>query len=195
MAKMQGKVKAIAVKEVTAGMQILWDKQIYKVIHYKNCLCIQDPNNAFQTMSLDSYPDTKKEFKTLVVEYEEQDEKNRREIGLDVNKYSGYTKQITLKHSQWQASIDNDEVDSDKIVEFEIITDVAMVSEICYAKIIPQKREKLFTEDEVHSFITDALLDVDTLVITSGQRDGWVEIDHDKLKVWLNKKLALERAK
>jgi hypothetical protein len=45
---------------------------------------------------------------------------------------------------------------------------------------------KTFTAEEVRSLIYQALLKVDTLVYTSGQRDGFVELNEEELNNFLN---------
>ena len=47
-----------------------------------------------------------------------------------------------------------------------------------------------YTEEEVKELIIQALLEVDTLVTTCGQRDGWVELNNKEIDNWFeqNKK-------
>lgn len=44
-----------------------------------------------------------------------------------------------------------------------------------------------YTEEEVKELIIQALLEVDTLVTTYGQRDGWVELNNKEIDNWFNK--------
>ena len=44
-----------------------------------------------------------------------------------------------------------------------------------------------YTEEEVKELIIQALLEVDTLVTTCGQRDGWVELNNKEIDNWFNK--------
>lgn len=63
---------------------------------------------------------------------------------------------LPLKFSQIQSAIDNGEVDSDKVVEFEIVPryleekDVNSING--FAKIIPQKK-RMYTEEEVEELL------------------------------------------
>ncbi len=43
-----------------------------------------------------------------------------------------------------------------------------------------------YTEEEVKELIIQALLEVDTLVTTCGQRDGWVELNNKEIDNWFN---------
>lgn len=49
------------------------------------------------------------------------------------------------------------------------------------------KEPILYTEEEVKELIIQALLEVDTLVTTCGQRDGWVELNNKEVNNWFNK--------
>lgn len=47
-------------------------------------------------------------------------------------------------------------------------------------------RNILYTEEEVKELIIQALLEVDTLVTTCGQRDGWVDLNNKEVNNWFN---------
>lgn len=144
----QGKIKSISVTEVSKGMQVIFENKICKIISIdnKNQRCkLNHPIFNHQ------YPAFFKELKTLVVEYE-----NETEIDFTYTKLT--TKQLPLKYSQWQSALDNNEVDSDKTVEFEtknIINTELNNNKILVpilAKIIPTKK-KLYTEEEVKKIL------------------------------------------
>lgn len=107
---MQGKIKAIPVKEVIKGMQVTYNDVVYVVVKCQsnsNDLIIRRINAT----NLVDITNLNINLKTLVVEYQDH----------TVWYESKPVIQIPLKHSQWQKAIDNKEVDSDKIIEFEEI--------------------------------------------------------------------------
>lgn len=136
MTRLKGKVKSIAVTEVAEGQQVC--------IAWKNGLTI---HKTKLTGAADY-------MRTLVVEYEDL-----KEYRQDNPPFSGpypptsdYRKQLSLKYSQWQSAIDNGEVDSDKEVEFEVVSTSCDCIGMCkhdnpdkdctnkvLAKIIPQR--------------------------------------------------------
>lgn len=136
MTKMQGKVKAISVTEITEKTQVTWKNKVFTVYRREeNDFC----RLQLKDFKFPSHLIPVSELKTLVVEYPEI-------IGI-VAGFGGSCpvgefKQLPLKYSQWQSVIDNGEVDSDKTVEFEIVNDFNVgKSYISYAKIIPQKKK------------------------------------------------------
>jgi hypothetical protein len=106
-----GKVISIPVKGVTEGMQIIDEVGIIRKVITKAPGYVETRDikgEYFNRVIVSTI------LKTLVVEY-------------DDTHYSHYEthqnsiiKQLPLKYSQWQSAIDNSEVDTDKIVEFEI---------------------------------------------------------------------------
>lgn len=147
----QGKIKSIPVTEVIEGMQV------YHNIHGIGKVLRIDEDRF--TVRLGVFDLTHRNFsiselKTLVFEYpSNQEEILRGEIPKDF-------KQIPLKYSQWQSALDNNEVDSDKVVEFEIKDILINISpknsplhktvfnKTQIAKVIPTKK-KTYTEDEL----------------------------------------------
>lgn len=146
MKHLQGKVISIPVKEVTEGMQVLTQYGICTVRAFKDnivwILMLGNKNPlSFKDACLGyDYTLLVTELKTLVVEYKEEghedwagDNYTGEPIWID-----GKVKQLPLKYSQWQSVIDSGKVDSDKIVEFEIINR-PYLDDRDIAKIIPQK--------------------------------------------------------
>jgi len=141
--KKQGKIVSTPVKEVTDGMQVI-DTVFNRIVKITKSelnglgsaflkpveIGYTDENNQYRLGNRDL-----DELKTLVVEFET--ELNN----LVIN-------QLPLKYSQWQSAIDKGEVDSDKIVEFEIISIEHFSPNPNYAKIIPQK-QRTYTREEL----------------------------------------------
>lgn len=149
--KLQGKIKAIPVKKVTEGMQVLqpWVDEVlnrpttvWKVISKeRGIIKIKRAENYIESITEESIH----KLKTLVVEYTiNGDEQWSEEGGAFI---PTITKQLPLKYKQWQSAIDNGEVDSDESVEFEYI-EMGLYDQVSYAKIIPTKK-KMYSEDEV----------------------------------------------
>lgn len=137
MTRLKGKIKSIPVISVTEGMQVLLNNNviaIVKKIKDNGFIIIHNPNYD----DGDTTPDA---LKTLVVEYEQFEKGNFKEFP--------HLKQLPLKYSQWQTAIDNGEVDSDKEVEFEVVTRAIpcpdniegceLLHVRTYVKIIPQR--------------------------------------------------------
>jgi len=158
--KKQGKIKAIPVKEVTEGMQVLWENcmngYIYTVIEVEeNHFVIKAQGVQSYHVRLQKIQIHKTSIQTLVVEYVPN---YRNEDGTYNRQFD--TEQLSLKHSQWQAAIDNNEVDTDKTVEFEIISNGQGEKWIKYAKIITkgQAKKKYFSEEEILEIKRNAFL-------------------------------------
>jgi hypothetical protein len=160
--KHQGKIKAIPVKEVTEGMQVLWNPwsvagaeftvdNIYKI---SKKLASNTSVNVIRIHDGYTYDAVLVEqLEILVVEYESYEQtwpQSGRDAG-GFEQHGNVTKQIPLKYSQWQSAIDNNEVNSDKTVEFEII-EMGLYDQVNYAKIIPQKK-RMYTSEEVELLI------------------------------------------
>lgn len=158
MNHLQGKVKSISVKEVTEGIQVLYKNQIHRVTEISNHEFKKEYMSAKMAYILadsSSYAYLE-ELKTLVVEYEDYSKSLRSTVTLG----------LPLKYSQWQSAIDSGEVDSDKVIKFEIKTHTRDTSEITgadgelnglpmqfqYAKIIPQKK-RMYSEEEVKEIV------------------------------------------
>lgn len=166
MTRLTGKVKSIPVKEVTEGIQVKEKNYVCRVEWID-----KDAINSIQ-LSLVKNPSikswhTKEELKTIVVEYEgilpfKTQGQSKNEKG-DIGIY-----QLPLKYSQWQSSIDNGEVDSDKEVEFEKVRtardsksnffktksdSIPLIETFNYAKIIPQKKKVYSEEDMIKGII------------------------------------------
>jgi len=143
--KKQGKIKAIPVKGITEGIQVCFTSggklipvivASAKSIHYKD-----------NEINIDYAKQIMSELKTLVVECEEPLSQN-----YDIKK------SLPLKYSQWQSAIDNGEVDSGKVVEFEIKAGYRNLgksngerfdeAKLVIAKIIPQKK-RMYSEEQV----------------------------------------------
>jgi hypothetical protein len=135
--KKQGKVKTIVVKEVITGMQILDKFGNIGIVLPHTTLSFIPYKITCRDSIVRENSQYIEELRVIVVEYDRMDPKG----GL------GHTVELPLKHSQWQAAIDKGEVDSDKVVMFEVLPGI-----ICeYAKIIPQK-EKEQTWDEIRDY-------------------------------------------
>jgi len=156
--KKQGKIKAIPVKEVTEGMQLTYNGVTYTVTkapHNNSNVFLIKRLNLNSTKLVD-VTDLNIAFKTLVVIYEDNDWRDGRSVNYTT------VQSLPLKHSQWEAAIANNEVDTDKVVNFDII-DVYVneksgyktsdpfvieksggtwIKETSYAKIIPKKKKK-----------------------------------------------------
>lgn len=133
MAKKQGKIKAIPVKEVIKGMQVTYNDVVYVVVKCQsnsNDLIIRRINAT----NLVDITNLNINLKTLVVEYD-----------IDHGAIT-IPQQIPLKQSQWQAAINNKEVDTDKVVTFEINS--SPKGNFSYAKIIPNKQTNNVTVDQ-----------------------------------------------
>lgn len=156
--KKHGRVRAIPVKEVTEGMQVI-DRfnNVSKVVR-------TDPEFVVVAVhcrdgEIRHHNDQINKLKTLVVEYEDG------YITANGGQLET-TKQLPLKYSQWQSAIDNGEVDSDKVVEFEIKNLVGGIEfdghadpktnhkDLWIAKIIPQKK-RMYTQEEVDHLINE----------------------------------------
>lgn len=151
MAKKQGKVKAIPAKEVTEGMQITWltstGRLTSKVKEIRgNVYWVE-----FNGRPLNILPVDRDMAEILIVEYEISPGETM--SNGNVWRGAGNTfEQVPLKFSQWQAAIENGEVDSNKVVEFEFKNLVGNIEfdgcadprtgmkDSWIAKIIPQKR-------------------------------------------------------
>lgn len=128
MAKKQGKIKSIPVTNVIEGMQVLTPYEVGIIIE-NNSNSLKEYTIKRKDGGLVFY--SKNKLKTLVVEYEEDltnhnidshnwcSRCNNSIFHKSEHKLKLFT--IPLKYSQWQNAIDNGEVDSDKVVEFEII--------------------------------------------------------------------------
>lgn len=152
---MKGKIKSVPVKEVTEGMKVLWTNPGTKVTH----ILTVRPNHiqyVNEDLAIAYAKQIIDELKTLVVEYE-RDCNEARCLGGDIHNCK--TLQLPLKYSQWQAAINAGEVDSDKVVEFEIKgidlvgtntgqPDYDWNKQYQIAKIIPQKK-RMYTEREL----------------------------------------------
>lgn len=153
--KKQGKVKAIPVKEVTEGMQVVRNNNIGKIIglpHYNKFTEEHLVDVKWKSGILSPVNDITL-LKTLVVEYEDV----WFTTGKPKGGFSKGIKQLPLKYSQWQSAIDNGEVNSDKVVEFEIMDfkgwDFLKQENHPdqFAKIIPQNK-RMYTEDDFNTF-------------------------------------------
>ena len=92
-------------------------------------------------------------LKTLVVEYDDFDQSGMR---VFAKQSMVPLKQLPLKYSQWQLAIDNGEVDSDKVVEFEPSVTTLDKWGFSYAKIIPQKKDwSVAKEDMLACIVKD----------------------------------------
>lgn len=185
MAKQQGKVVSIPVKEVAEGMQVFHPKfGIGKVAPFNE----YEPKEVCSVLFAgdDSCMGCEiSDLKTLVVKH------------LIHNRYlqdSG----IPLKWSQWRMAIKKGEVDSDSIVEFEIVSRLRPdfehsdsstffadpthpLNKIQIAKIFPFKRAE-FTPQECEAIrrfqngeriSTSTFIDEDTIVAGYGGLDGY----------------------
>lgn len=153
MTRLKGKVKSIPVTQVTEEMQVQWVRwkdKIYKVaIHFPidKQVRLIELGDKVQSHAIDI-----SELKTLVVEYKyeyEYDDDSRQTV------YDIRTKQLPLKYSQWQSAIDNGEVDSEKEIEWEEFTINAQSLTkdwVRGAKIIPQKKKRMYSEEDMKQF-------------------------------------------
>lgn len=176
MAKKQGKVKAIPVKEVTEGMQVLClNKYVGKVNHIDS--------DKGTHVGISYYCSS--ELKTLVVEYEDT-----QTWGIEgVSKTKQY---LPLMYSQWQSAIDNGEIDSDKEVEFEIKDCVwkdtiegkdTLVPTFQIAKIVPQKK-RMYSEEEVEDICMGWMIHLQNNKLPNGPvRRYFRTLDLDKIKL------------
>jgi hypothetical protein len=200
----QGKVKSIPVIEVIEGMQVIDPfGNIAKVItpipqgeqkltHFEvKCRDGVTRDNASIINQL----------KTLVVEYEEEQNKTWEQFEFD-KKADLITKQIPLKWKQWEAAIDNGEVDSDKTVQFEILRKFASMKlsneeyYAEYAKIIPQRainfQEKYKnigkrpTEDQQLEKLADLLTSHDVRKHLNINSFGYSQVERDIVKLFNN---------
>lgn len=134
----QGKIKAIPVKEVIEGMQVI-DKfgNVAKLLKQTIASCVVQVK--CRDGELRNHDDNYRDLKTLIVEYES-----------DVDDENNWIKHLPLKYSQWQSAIDDGTVDTDKVVEFGIKHDdfkyetnrygvEVPIESIKIAEIIPQK--------------------------------------------------------
>ena len=154
--KLQGKIKSIPVKEVTEEMQVMVRGLIMKAYPSKTHIdfsIIRGFNRKNQEVQRLIHIS---ELKTLVVEHGNGRSDNYK-----------WEKQLPLKHSQWQAAIDNGEVDSDKTVEFEIVQSLAQRADKRdnlpdqIAKIIPTKKSIYSDKDKHHlKWIYNRLINV-----------------------------------
>jgi len=146
--KKQGKIKAIPVKEITKGIQVLWENcmkgYIYTIIDVDEDHFVLKSKNT-QSFRLSKLH--KASIQTLVVEF-------KTEV---VNTLSGSTKRLTdqipLKFSQWQAAIDNDEVDTNKEVIFQISATRSTKPWEWYARIIPSKSKVVIDKSIIDNII------------------------------------------
>lgn len=103
-----GKIKTISVSELTNDMDVVINQgthlEICKVLNAKYRDLISLDGNKYRGVSLD-------EIKVLVIEYY---------VELDISGDLMSKHQIPLKHTQWKSAIENDEVDIDKIITFEL---------------------------------------------------------------------------
>lgn len=148
MKHLQGNVKSIPVTEVKEGMQVLYDGRTCKVTSINHGT--KDKPNYTPIILDGNFGITMDRLKTLVVEY--LDDKY-----IAGTLFSSKMSQLPLKYSQWQSTIDAGEVDTDKIVEFEIIiqTSNGRGPLLDIAKIIPQKK-RMYSEEEVKSLANKA---------------------------------------
>jgi hypothetical protein len=157
MAKKQGKVKMVPAKEIREGMQFIDTNRgglIVKITSTDGGIMVDNHWRVAGGWLM-----------MLVVEYTEYEQvypKSGRDF-QGHEKYDDVTYQIPLKYSQWQSAIDNGELNSDKMVEFEIvkraynkdgfpITNAVYEDDYVksYAKIIPiEKKERLYTEEQL----------------------------------------------
>jgi hypothetical protein len=182
----QGKVKSVPVSEVTEGMQVVLKNQIINLIG--DMLFNKDLIEV---------------CKTLVVEYELE----KKNYSLD-NSYTKKFKemQIPLKFKQWQAAIDNNEVDSEKIVNFELKQrynfycscggeeDKCLAGMDCkgegkwegyIARIIPQKTKKtLPSEDEQLEKLSNLLTSHDVRKYLNINGIGYSQVERDIVKLF-----------
>lgn len=155
MNRLQGKIISIPVKEVTEGMQVVWsDSNGIAILVLKVCKTSDERGGKQIGLTKDGkyavnimYCDIS-ELRTLVVEYNtETNPLAKRPMFV----------QIPLKYKQWESAIENEEVYTDKVIEFEILVSTCnkcMLVEgmhespdccgkyISYAKIIPQRDSK-----------------------------------------------------
>lgn len=153
MAKKQGKIKSISVKEIAEGIQV------YHTIE-EMILIFTEERHLFslnKAKVIDKSNLNLIHLKTFVVEYKECCSKLEDQNCEGAPGICGMTiKQLPLKYSQWQNAIDNNEVDSDKVVEFFIET-FAMDSKRAndnatfFARIIPQNK-RLYSEEDILEF-------------------------------------------
>ncbi len=153
--KLKGKVKSIPVTEVTEEMQV-----IYNDGNKDYVMTVGEDEKHPISLKLGVGHARLSHLKTFVIEYKEkvlEDELEAKEFVLRENTY---TKQLPLKYSQWQSALDNGEVDSDKEVEFEIITNDTsnynvipqnFIKHIQFAKIIPVKK-RMYSEEDMIKF-------------------------------------------
>lgn len=137
MAKKQGKVKMVSLKYETIQVGMIVLTPIQNTPNYYNFWSVISKGMVIDTWNLRSlnrqaefanlYDSNNQlfhcvaesfELKTLVVEYL-HDEDN----GIIIPRHMRTMKTVPLKYSQWQSSIDNGEVDADKVVTFEVITE------------------------------------------------------------------------
>lgn len=152
---MQGKIRAI-ISNPGDGAQVIYEGKIRKITEY------DEGNDNFDSVCIlngSSESVDESQLYKLVVEYTPHKEYRH----ISVKSHS-----IPLKYSQWQAAIDNGEVDSDKTVQFEMIQNLISGSEYSagqsdinrgkkvYAKIIPSKKEDNFLE-KFDAFINERI--------------------------------------
>ncbi len=108
----QGHVKAVPAHDLSEGSQVIYKNKVY--VNQKNNIINFPQLNGLAPAQLYA-PTIIKHLSILVVEFEfiKQDT-DKVHLGSDGIKI------IPLKYSQWQAAIDNNEVDNDKPVNFEI---------------------------------------------------------------------------
>lgn len=125
--KKQGKIKSIPVSQVEKGMQVITMSTIFKVSEKCNDTIILKSVNG--NLKIDGTLESLK-LKKLVIVYEEKNEK--------------YT-EIPLKYSQWSKAMYNHEVDTEKLINFEIIEQVNKLNNFVCGKIIPEvKNSKMY---------------------------------------------------
>lgn len=164
---MKGKVKSIETKDVSRNKQLLHSK--YGIV------TSEGGAGSIVRLSNKTAVDYR-ELKTLVVEYEELDlayNEDKRNLDRLKEGFPLQTKQLPLKYSQWQEVIDNNEIDTDKEIEFElayymkdnteetlkefmVAKSEALISSgkaVLYAKIVPKKKYKLYSKEEIEELL------------------------------------------
>lgn len=180
MAKQQGKVKSIPAKGIVEGMYVCWQNVVdiwfWGIISSANKVkdpyhhCIDLRGNVGDIVTINF-----KDLRVLVIEYDYH--------------LSTKIQQLPLKRTQWQSAFDNKEVDTDKIVRFQIRESRNLISGVIYntfARIIPErnpaytnivkKKERLYTLEDVKSIALHYAMDQQDRYGDMGSFfDAWIE--------------------
>lgn len=154
MAKQQGKIISVPIHKVKEGMQVVLRGKVFNNTILINTKSFTDgiqrigipiKQTGISTKLLLAFNGTASDY-ILKVPLEEC-----KALVVDFTTDLG-TILYPLKYSQWQSAIDNDEVDTGRLVDFVVVTNSESESNksFTYAKIIPTKVVILDKEDKFY---------------------------------------------